>query len=648
MVKPCQACGFILSVAKKYCDACGEPQSFEQSKGPAKPPPIAPPPPPAPKPKEPPRREPTPPPEPVRKEREEQVSIELPPVEASRGDAWKTEPPKPLRDTEPPGKDRLPEKARQDGLSLKPPASPTHKTAEEKAAEFEKYIPKTMISHIDRGEPPSEEKPKAPPPKDERPKDQPRPVGDRAAGHDHDHKRALPEKVEPPPSPAPKPEQKRESARERFERELAERERLKASGKDRSRERPREAPRHAARPSFTDTMVTMSRNLRQPKAIFSTSLALFLIASGSLVYFYHQHSRQSPQRTLIDAAGKYLFSLKEKNFGAAYALLSAGARRTCRLDDFEKLQKSPDWMFDEVEIAAIDKDRALVRYRLHVSEKPTEEDWLEFVREEGGWRRAYWWHLMGPIEDDLAAGDFPRARARAEAGLAIQPDEALLLSYLCEAAHGAGDFAAAERACLRTLETVQGRPPRLDEKDLFHVRAILADAYRNTPGKLAEAARYYDILLKSPGLPDGDRCAIQLALADAMFLSGDHSKSRVAYEEAGRSCTHVEDAAYLKRNIRMLSGQAGPEAVAQAKSHRMPDPMNPANELSLLDWRREARKELAQRLHLPFKADSTDEDWTSEHAGGALYRVTVRNKGTLVLSAQTDIWNRTTEVKIER
>ena len=701
VVKHCPACGFVLSVAKKYCDSCGEPQPTDPTKSGAAPSKTTPQPPKGPSKedmrreaqlsedqrrqeqrKEELRREEELHREEIRKEeqhreelrkeeqrrkelfreelhkeelrreelqkeelrkeglrRDERRREEILREEERRAERRKVEPPrdepagglsldptsrKPSDDNpwltqipHPHHSDKDADAHPQPDLSLKHPTPPPE--GKDRNAELEKYIPKTMISHMDRAELPLKERPKEPQKKVEPPRG--------------------PEAHAPKEPPPGHPEARRESAREKFERELAERQREKV----RSKERPREPLRTLPRSSFTETMV---QTIRQPKAVFSTSLALFLIASGCLVYFYRRHSLRTPQRTLMDTAGRYLFSLKEKNFGAAYSLLSSKSRLTCKLEEFQKLQQNPDWMFDAVEISSLGKDRALVRYKLHVSEKPTEEDWLEFVHEEGGWRRAYWWHLAEPIENDLAAKDFTKARARAEAGLEIVPDEPLLHSYLCEAHYGQEDYPGAERECLLALETGKRRPSRLADTDILHINAILADTYRSMPEKLPQAARYYELLLSFRPLPDAQRCDVQLALADTHYLAGEYSKSREDYEEAGRSCSQAEDLAYVKRSVGVLAGQAGAEAVATAKKSRISDPTNPGKDITLLEWRHQARKELAQRLRLPSDQDSDEETWTPAHVAGAAYRVSVRNQGTDILTAQVDLWNRTTEVKI--
>jgi tetratricopeptide (TPR) repeat protein len=597
IVKECPACGFVLSAAKKYCDSCGEAQSFDD-KTPAPPPAPASPPPP----KEPVKKAPEEAPKGPITERKESSRypdpVELPPMSKNE-DAPKVE-----------------SKAPPD-LAEKP----------KPGSGLEDFLPRTLLRRI--------EDPGAPPPK--------KPPEEPSSGK---------EKQPPPraaaPEPQKPPEEKRVSPKERFMRDLLEHEKAekhKAREAARAKEKEKERSRDAAAVHTPAHRTVLTKISESPRAIASTILGPILLGAGIALYAYYWASRRAPERMLVTAAGTYLYALKERNVGAAYAMLAAQSRMTCSLDEFSRWQEPSEWSFDDIRIDEIEKGWARVRYKLLVSAMPVEEDWLDFVLEDKQWRRAYTWHLVPPIEADLDSGNANRARARAETGLSIDPHDPQMRGYLCEAAHLLMDTSAAERECRKTLEDIKRDPSRLDETDIFHLNSILADLYRNQLERYADAVRQYEILLAFPRLTERDRCDIGIALADTRYLAGDHAKALSDYEEAAQFCSHIEDATHIQRSRRVLSGKAGPDAVAAAQAHRMADPET-GQETTLLQWRKKTRNELAKRLHkTPSASYEAEETWTAEHVEGSVYKVSVRNLGTEALAAQVDLWSHSVELR---
>ena len=386
---------------------------------------------------------------------------------------------------------------------------------------------------------------------------------------------------------------------------------------------------------------TMVRTLVKERPIFSTILSLLLLIATAGAYFTVWKARRSPDRMLVKTSRAYLTALKEKKPAAAYALLSEKSRASCAQDTFAGLQETLSWNFDKIRIASMTPDRALVRYELLVSGRPAEQDWLHFVFEDGKWRRSYWWHLMPAIEEALAADDPASADARAAQAQEINPLDPLLTSYRCEAAYLSQNVQKAETLCRRTLDMVRLYPSRLGPDGELHIRRILAAVYREGLGDTAKALQQYQTLLGDPLLRGKHACNVRLAAADAYFALGSYDKSLEQFDAAKDVCRNDEEAAYLERAHKIISGKGGEDAVMLAQRHKMP-----GDKLSLLQWRIKARKDLARKLKTKARRYFDEESWEPRHVGGADYAVRVVGAGTEILSADVDLWTDKVKVNI--
>lgn len=380
---------------------------------------------------------------------------------------------------------------------------------------------------------------------------------------------------------------------------------------------------------------------RREKArpVFSTMVGIVLLLVGTGVYGWFWAQKHSPDENLVKTAENYLASLRAGHFDAAYELLSPASRRSCTLERFREVQAKGAWSYSKPTVRSRVEDHALLVYEVSAAGQPQQKDWLHFVRQDGAWRRAYWWHLMDPIEEDLDSGDAESAFARAQTARRINPYDPLVAGYLCEAAYAQEAFELAERECANALGLAEKSPSRLGDDGRFRIRSILADVYRSHLKKLPEALKQYQVLLAFPRLADNKRCAIQLAAADTHILSENWTKALEGFSDASASCHEDEEMDYIRRNMRMLSGEGGPDAVLLAQNHHMP-----GDSASLLEWRRQSRNDLARRLKTPALAYA--EIWEGKHASGPHYTVSVTNEGNLVLTAKIDLWTHTVRVKI--
>lgn len=374
------------------------------------------------------------------------------------------------------------------------------------------------------------------------------------------------------------------------------------------------------------------------KPVLSTMIGLGLLLIGIGVYGWFWMQKRSPGGKLTVAVENYLTALRAGHFDSAYEMLSSASRRSCTLGRFREVQAKGAWDSSTPTVQSQIEDHALLVYEISAAGKPREKDWLHFVRENGVWRRAYWWHLMDPIEEDLDSGDPESAFARAQTARKINPYDPMVAGYLCEAAYAQEAFELAERECLNAIALAEKNPSRLGDDGRFRLRRILADVYRSHLKKYPEALKQQQLLLASK-LADEHRCAIQLAAADTHALSGDWKMALEGFSDASASCSTEEEIGYVRRNIRILSGKGAQDAVRLAQRHHMPG--DPA---SLLEWRRQSRKDLARRLKTA--APIYDETWRARYASGPYYEVLVDNDGNPVLTAKVDLWTQTVRVKI--
>ncbi|MDE2290693.1 MAG: zinc ribbon domain-containing protein [Elusimicrobia bacterium] len=672
VVRVCGSCGFKNSAAKKYCDVCGENFTVPKAAGAPPPPPKpeakAPPPPPRPAPKPPPpaprpeAKAPPPPPKPApRPEPKPEPRPEPKPAPRPEPRAE----PKPEPRPEPKPEPRPEAKSEPAPLELKPrdaaPAEPPPPPKEEppskasKDEAMERFLPKTVISRLPKDDVPRVERDDEPVPDMHPPEKRRPPIEEERP----------PERPEPPPAkPAGGPPVKKERVKMRLEGDKTPLPRAKEPSKDPLAGAPREplkekrhgeidprlikgyerhehhrdrSPAAAARrpePSFTRTFIR-----ERPKAVFSTLLALFLLATGGVVYFIKVRQSRSPAETLVKSAGDYLFALKQKDYAGAYAMLTAASKQAAPEDSFRKLQDDSVWTFDDLQARMVSPGWAVVRYKLLVSGQPYDEDWLVLRYEAGAWRRAYWWPLQAGIESALGRGDHDAALRLAGQAQSIDPLDPMPVEYACEADYMAGDSAGAEDACTRAIKMTDTLPSRVGNEGLFRMRYILADIDRNVLKRPDDAVRRYGILLQYPKIDAAQRCDVSLARAETELQQAQAPAALADFQTAQSACALPADSAYAARAARILSGAAGDMAVAAVQAYRMP-----GQDQSLAEWRSRTRADVARRLGTRVSRLPPDA-WAPAYKGGSVYDVALKSGQDSVLDAEVDLLSG--QIKVE-
>lgn len=405
----------------------------------------------------------------------------------------------------------------------------------------------------------------------------------------------------PPPQPAAKPPAPRQAA----------------PPPARSPEPPRAKP-PLVRPMGRPEAEPRGPSKRSRPAAGPALVALILLALGALALAAWWLAPSLSRWTLRQAALRYLEALQEGREAEAYAMLSAPSRRSCAPERFSASLPGKGWRFEDLRIGPADEEWALARFRVLGGPVP-EEDWLYLVREEDGWRRAYWWHLASDIEDALSAGDPEKAYGYVREAARISPRDPLVNAYLCEVSYAREDYAAAEQACHLSLSLAGKYPSRLGEDGTRRLHALLADVYQDRLVKAPLAARHYEILLSLPGGSREERCRARLALGDSRLAAGEREAALADFRAAAESCEGEEDASYARWLLRALAGEAGAEALALARARRLADGRTLAD------------------LGPP-------ERWEAAHAGGTQYRISVKDPSGGTLSARADLWTMDVEV----
>ncbi|TBR17887.1 hypothetical protein EPO15_15965, partial [bacterium] len=413
---------------------------------------------------------------------------------------------------------------------------------------MERFLPKTIISRIpkkdDKGPVKRDDEPVPDMRAPEKPADQP-PGPERKKERVHmrlEGETPPPKPVEPPKEPAkpaaksePKPEAKPEKAKAAEPpRKPGELDPRLAKGFDRpekEKEKERDKP-HAAPPPKKVEGPSQTFIQRRPKAVASTVLALGLLALGGTLFLYKSRHKANPGDTLLAAAGDYLLALKQKEFDKAYGMLSADSKRSATPAAFRALQDEGFWSLDDLGGEIVAPGWALVRYKLLVPNQPVESDWLVMHFEDGRWTRAYWWPLMEGIEGALSRGEHAAAARLTKEALAIDPLDPMPSAYYCEAAWMAGDASAALESCEKTLKQAETLPSRLGNDGIFRARHVIADVYRHTLKKTAEAADLYGQLLKYPRIEPVQACDLGLAKAEADLELGRQDAALEDFKQA--------------------------------------------------------------------------------------------------------------------
>ncbi|MBI4655896.1 MAG: zinc ribbon domain-containing protein [Elusimicrobia bacterium] len=233
-----------------------------------------------------------------------------------------------------------------------------------------------------------------------------------------------------------------------------------------------------------------------------------------------------PKIRLMMTAKSYLKELAKGNYEKAYEMLSTNSKASCALKDYinynrEYYSKIGGWEFQDMKIFIMEKNAALIKYRLREGDSAWKDDYISFVRERGEWTRPYIWNLFVPIDEAIARQDYSQALFLAQKLNLTDPVDPRTWGYLCAAEYLMGFYEKALYSCRKTLESVRIYPVGFGKEEVFGFGFYIADSLRYCK-KYAEAVREYSNLLENFRPDLKEKCLIIMGRADSMVRLGKY------------------------------------------------------------------------------------------------------------------------------
>lgn len=413
--------------------------------------------------------------------------------------------------------------------------------------------------------------------------------------------------------------------------------------------------RHKARAAAPpDQGVRLHRTLTRLRARTpswtSLALPLLFLVAGAVVLSRKLHRDSRPEVTSLKAAGRYLEALKRYDFETAYALLTQGSKEACGLEDFKRIRPSDPWNFHSLRLVSVQGDRATFSYALETQGRPPKQESLALLREGERWLRPFLWPLLDKAEDALSRKDSGTALLLAKAARRIDPDDPSAQAYVCEAAYDNGPPEEAERECHDTLFRPDSRtrprrvpiPPDSERR----LRMLLANAalrleHCDTAIHALSIDGSETAALRAPPLAgDADfaatrsGCGLLFAVADCRAQNGDFNGALRDLRFLDKACPQGRDASAVRQALRVLSGEAGSDAVLLAQNQPVSE-----DGPTLLEWRDSMRLEAAGEPGSKRRRSGRPKDrWTAAYSGKGEYQVDLAADGSTLLSARVDLW----------
>ncbi|MDO8806015.1 MAG: zinc ribbon domain-containing protein [Elusimicrobiota bacterium] len=373
------------------------------------------------------------------------------------------------------------------------------------------------------------------------------------------------------------------------------------------------------------------------KKLLGPVVTIILIAVlGGILYMIAAPSL--PRLRLLMTAKSYLANISQHKFEAAYELLSSNSKAACTMEEYAKnsneyYSKVPAWQFKEVEVFAIDKSAAMIRYQLKEGDLPWKSDYISFVRENNRWARPYIWILFQPLEEALKRQDFPHALFLAQKLFLTDPVDPRSSGYLCVSEFFMGLHEKSVESCKRTIDSAVSYPVGFTSEELFWFNSHYADSLRYLQRDRV-ALTEYEKLLKWPGLTTAELCPLYLNRADAYVNIKDYEKALQDVMKAGTICEKNPSKEDAKKRLGYLSGGAGDAAITFSQKSRFQQGQPPIGEA------RKLQLEALKAKLGPKNARLLPKDqWLAVHVAGPEYRVFLRQETFNPASRKTDTQN---------
>ena len=358
---------------------------------------------------------------------------------------------------------------------------------------------------------------------------------------------------------------------------------------------------------------------------FAGAILTGLLLLVLLAILYLIAAPYMPRLRLLMTAKAYLSDISQSKYEKAYDLLSSNSKTACSLEEYKKnssdyYSKVPSWQFKDVQVFAMDKDAAMVRYQLKEGTAPWKNDYISFVHEHDRWTRPYIWVFFQPIQEALNKQDFPQALFLSQKLYLTDPIDPRSSGYLCSSEFYMGLYEKAAESCKRTVDSAETYPVGYSSDELFWYNLCYTDSLRGLQRDRA-ALQEYEKLMKWPGLATKELCPLYLNRADSYINLKDYNSALQDVMKAEGICTESPNKEDARTRLNYLSGGAGPAAIAFAQRSRFQQNMPP-----IAEGRKIQLEALKAKLGRKNAWLLPKDQWLAVHVGGPEYRVFLRQE----------------------
>lgn len=378
----------------------------------------------------------------------------------------------------------------------------------------------------------------------------------------------------------------------------------------------------------------------EKKISFKLLVLLISIFIIFVVFVYLIFGRKSYSRyELILTTKKYLSALRDNEYDKAYEFLSQNSKSIVSFSDYVKTlenyySKVGKWDFKNIEIYYFDKNQSVIKYKL-IENGVEKDDYLNFVREYGKWRRPFVYNLFEEIDDAFNKKDFPKALFLSQRLYLIDPMDPRSSGYLCWSEYLMRLYDKSVESCRRVIELSNIYPIKYyNDIELFWYTFNYADSLRFL-GRIEDSIDIYNNLIRNPVASLREKCTVYVARSDSYVAMKKYESVLKDVKSAIEICEDgsIEKNEIIKR-FRMLNGDMCNEAIIFAKKYRY-------NNTTLEEFLADEIKSLAiVNYHI---------DWGCTHQTGPIYDIKVEvYKGKKIIKtyrAGVDLWEKVLELR---
>jgi len=288
------------------------------------------------------------------------------------------------------------------------------------------------------------------------------------------------------------------------------------------------------------------------RSVVSILMLLALVFCGGL-FGLQQYQSHTPKALVKRAAERYLTYAAAGDYVDSYAMLTAAAKVSCKIDDFRLTMDSTPWSWANPRVAQLDAESAIVEYDRTQVGKPPRTDYVSFIVEGENWARPFNGGLTAAAREALDQGHPDMAFLKAQEAISVDPRDPLARALICEAAYARRQPDEIERLCGLALETARKYPSTLGGAELFRLYALLAQTL-HANRQYTEAAQAYTAMLGFPRLNDDDVCRLSFARAQAYAALGQAPQAASDFDRAAAACANRADKAAALKQKAALSG----------------------------------------------------------------------------------------------